>query len=59
MVKKATTWPSKLPLILAKVTKARFAAFSINSIHIKTTIAFLLTTTPTAPIVNKIAERYK
>jgi hypothetical protein len=57
MVKKATTWPSKLPLILAKVTKAKLAALSINSMHMKTTIEFRRTTTPIAPIVNKIAER--
>ena len=45
--------------IFAKVTKARLAALSINSIHIKTTIAFLRTTTPTAPIENRIADKYR
>jgi hypothetical protein len=56
-VKKATTCPSRLLFTLAKVTKAKFAAFNISSMHIKTTIEFLRTTTPIAPIVNKIAER--
>jgi hypothetical protein len=57
IVKNDAIWPSKLPLILAKVTNARFAALSINSTHIKTIIAFRRTTTPTAPIVNKNADK--
>ena len=39
IVKNATTCPSRFPLILANVTKAKLAAFNINSIHINTTIA--------------------
>ena len=37
------------------VTRVRFAAFSISSTHIKTTIALRRTTTPTAPIVKSSA----
>jgi hypothetical protein len=59
IVKNAMTWPCRFPVIFAKVTKARLAALSINSIHIKTTIAFLRTTTPTAPIENRIADKYR
>jgi hypothetical protein len=57
MVKNETTCPARFPWILAKVTKAKFAAFNINSTHMKTTIAFLRTTTPIAPIVKRMAER--
>ncbi len=56
IVKKAITWPSRFPLIREKVTNERFAALSISSIHIKTTIALRRTTTPTAPIVKRSAE---
>jgi hypothetical protein len=38
------------------VTNERFAALSINSMHMKTTIALRRTTTPTAPIVKRSAE---
>ena len=40
-----------------KVTKARFAALSINSMHMKTTIALRLNKTPAAPSENKMQER--
>jgi hypothetical protein len=33
------TWPSRVPWIRAKVTKARLAALSINSTPMKTMIA--------------------
>ena len=57
IVKKDATCPERFPCTLENVTKARFAAFNINSININTTMAFLRTTTPIAPIVNSSAER--
>jgi hypothetical protein len=57
IVKKANNCPSMVPFIREKVTNARFDALSINSIHIKTTIAFRRIRTPAAPIVKRSAER--
>jgi hypothetical protein len=44
-------------LMREKVTKAKFAAFNISSTHMNTTIAFRRITTPTAPIVKRIADK--
>jgi hypothetical protein len=57
MVKKATICPSRVPFMREKVTKARFAALSINSMHMKTTIALRLNKTPAAPSENRMQER--
>ena len=56
MTKNAMIWPLRSPLIRANVTSARFAAFSISSMHMNSTIALRRTSTPAAPMVNKIAE---
>jgi hypothetical protein len=43
--------------MLANATNARLHAFSISSTHMKMTMALRLTSTPTAPITNKITDR--
>ena len=40
-------------MIRLNVTRARFAALSISSIHMNSTIALRRISTPTAPIVNR------
>jgi len=56
ITKKAPTCPSREPCTWEKVTKAKFAALSINSTDIKATKALRLVRKPTMPIANKIAE---
>ena len=56
ITKKAITWPSSAPCIRANATNARLAALSMSSTHMNTTIALRRTSTPTAPITNKITE---
>ena len=53
--KKTKTCPLSLPRKLENDTSDRFIAFSINSIHIKITIAFLRTRTPTTPMLKSTA----
>jgi hypothetical protein len=48
------TCPDKDPNSLAKAIKAKFAAFSIISIDIKTTRTFLLIKNPKTPIEKSI-----
>jgi hypothetical protein len=48
------TCPSRLACSLAKATNERLTAFSISSTHMKMTRALRRTSTPTAPITNKI-----
>jgi hypothetical protein len=45
-----------VPLIRAKVTRLRFTALSISSMHMNTTIALRRSSTPTAPIENSAAD---
>jgi len=52
MTKNTNTWPSSESSWRAKATKARFAAFSINSIDMKMTSALRRTRTPINPITN-------
>ena len=54
MTKNAMTCPSRLACRRANATKARLHAFSINSMHMNTTMALRRTSTPTPPITNKI-----
>jgi hypothetical protein len=56
MTKKAMTWPSRAPLMRAKVTRLRLTALSISSMHMNTTIALRRTSTPTAPMENSSAD---
>src|SRR5690606_9378047 len=56
ITKNAITWPCRSPCIRANVTSARFAAFSISSMHMNSTIALRRTSTPTAPITNSSAD---
>jgi hypothetical protein len=46
--------PSRLPLIRLKATRARFAAFSISSMHMNSTMALRRMSTPVAPMVNRM-----
>src|SRR5690606_21656957 len=56
ITKNTNTCPS-IPTARESATKARFTAFSISSMHRKSTIAFRRNTTPAVPIVNRIADR--
>ena len=55
MTKNAMIWPSTVPVARAKVTRVRFTELSISSTHMNTTMALRRTSTPTAPMVNRIA----
>jgi hypothetical protein len=61
ITKNTKTDPSTLLCILEKVTKERFTAFSIISIHINTTMAFLRVRTPIRPIekIAALTKRYE
>src|SRR5205085_3996145 len=59
MTKNAMICPLRSPLIRENVTSARLAAFSMSSTHMKTTIALRRRSTPTDPMVNRIADRYR
>ena len=59
MTKNAMIWPLRSPLMRENVTSARLAAFSISSTHMKTTIALRRSSTPSDPMVNRIADRYR
>ncbi len=59
IMKKTKIWPSIEFSCRENVINARFTAFSINSIHIKITMAFLLIKTPTAPIENRMPDNIK
>jgi hypothetical protein len=56
ITKKARTWPSRAPLVLAKVTNDRLTAFSISSMHMNTTMALRRISTPATPMPNRMAE---
>ena len=59
MMKKTNTDPSMEESALAAAMKTRFTALSISSMHMKTTITFLLMMAPMAPIVNSMPLRMK
>ncbi len=51
MTKKTKICPLSFPRKLENETRDKLIALSINSMHIKITIAFLLTKTPTTPML--------
>ncbi|OPZ47671.1 MAG: hypothetical protein BWY91_03312 [bacterium ADurb.BinA028] len=57
MTNSAMTWPSRVPWMREKVTKARLAALSINSMPMKMMIALRRTRTVAAPIVKSRIDR--
>ena len=59
IIKNTNIWPFKLPKNDEKVTKTKFTEFNISSMHIKTTIALRLKSTPTTPIENKRSANTK
>lgn len=52
ITKNTNICPTEFPIKDEKVTKLKFAELSINSIDIKTMIAFLLVSTPATPTTN-------
>ena len=59
IIKNTNTCPSPSLLKVEKAANNRFTALSINSIDIKTIIAFLRYKTPKTPILNKAALNNK
>ena len=59
IMKKTNIWPFKLPKYEEKETNTRFTELSINSMHIKTMIAFLLIRTPITPMEKSKNARTK
>jgi hypothetical protein len=59
ITRRTITWPSKDDKLRAMATKLKFTALSISSMHINITIAFLLITTPSTPIVNRMTLKPK
>jgi hypothetical protein len=59
ITKNTNNCPTELPRNDAKAIIVRFAEFNISSIHINTTIAFLLVSTPATPTRNINALRIK
>ena len=59
ITKKTKSCPATSPKYEEYVISVRFAEFNINSMHIKTTIAFLRVNTPTIPTVNIKALRIR
>ena len=57
MMKKTKICPFMAAYWREKATKARLAAFSISSMDMKTTMALRRISTPSAPMMNKIADR--
>lgn len=55
ITKNTNICPLSFPRKLEKDTSDKFIALSINSMHIKITIAFLRTKTPTTPILKSRA----
>ena len=55
-MKKTSAWPPTSFNVLENVTKLKFAALSINSMHMNITNTFLLTRTPKIPMPKRIAE---
>src|SRR3954466_11302998 len=56
MTKITNTWPA-MPYTLLNATNVRFTALSMSSTHMKMMIALRRVSTPTTPIVNRIAEK--
>src|SRR4051812_17861685 len=56
MTKNTKTCPAT-PYCCANATNVRFTALSISSTHMKMMIALRRVSTPTTPIVNRIAEK--
>src|SRR5258708_4225148 len=52
ITKKTRTCPSKVPKAWLKATNARFTAFSMSSMHMKTVMTLRRRKTPRAPIAN-------
>ncbi len=55
ITKKTNNCPIELPRKEENVIKVKFAEFNINSIHIKTIMAFLLINTPATPVMKSAA----
>lgn len=55
ITKNTNSCPIELPRYDENVTKVKFAELSINSMHIKTIMAFRLIKTPATPIVKSAA----
>lgn len=59
IIKNTNIWPFMLPKNEENATNTKFTEFSINSIHIKTIIAFLLIKTPVTPIEKSKSAKQK
>lgn len=59
MEKKTKTWPFICPNILAKTTKSKLDALSINSIHMRSMMTFLRTKTPSRPMQKSAEPSHK
>lgn len=59
IIKNTNICPFKFPKNEEKVTKTRLTELSISSMHMKTTIAFLLVRTPITPIENNRSANIK
>ena len=52
-------WPPMSSSAFENVTNVKFAALSINSMHMNITSVFRRSNSPTPPIVNRIAARIR
>jgi uncharacterized protein YceH (UPF0502 family) len=59
IMKNTNICPFRLPKKDEKVTNTKFTELSISSMHIKTTIAFLLIRTPTTPVENNRSAKMR